>query len=71
MLSERDFYQKEDFMNITIPDEALRLLRFPQESLTEKNIRLLNRTLLEAYYSEAISRGHYKHIPGTQRPPLS
>ena len=71
MLSERDFYHKEDFMNITIPDEALRLLRFPQESLTEKNIRLLNRTLLEAYYSEAISRGHYKHIPGTQRPPLS
>lgn len=54
ILSNRDFYQKEHFSDITIPEEAQKLLP-DRKDLSARNIKRLNRLLMKSAYSHEIA----------------
>jgi len=56
ILPRRDLYDEDAFSTIVLPDDAKLLLRRGADVLSEEEVRILNRLLLEAAYPQEIAK---------------
>lgn len=67
LLTERKFYQQEDFMYVALPQEAKALLERGPEQLAEAEVMRLNRLLMEAAYPRDIARSNFTGLTVNNR----
>lgn len=58
ILGKTDFYQEAAFAEFAVPDETVQLLRGPRRDLSERDLRRLNRQLLEAVFPTDLLKSH-------------
>ena len=56
ILKRRDFYQEADFSRVDLPAEAEEPLKRGRDALSDKEVRRLNRLLLEASYPQEMAK---------------
>ena len=56
VLKRRDLYSEGDFANVAVSKEAEELLAQDREALSDRNVRRLNRLLVEAIFPQAIAK---------------
>jgi len=71
ILDQRDFYQEQDFSNLTLPEEVQELLNRERENLSTYEVRKLNRLLIETAYPHEIEKSQEHKVIKAQQKTLT
>ncbi len=63
VLGDRELYRPEAFAGVTLPEEALEYLRRGRDELSDKEVRRMNRVVLEAALPELIRARQRLELP--------